>query len=136
MATGMNHAPNTGRRCLGAEDGRPSQQHAANNGQRHFHVLNIIQRAEPSSTIFGLCLLIFGFRVGRADFLEILGRVLVKILLAIGAAEFDFLALINEDIGLAHFIKLVAGNGAGGQQVWFRRRAGCVRGPARNARRG
>jgi hypothetical protein len=36
-----------------SQDGRPGQQQAANNGQRRFHVLSIIQLAESSSTAFG-----------------------------------------------------------------------------------
>jgi hypothetical protein len=128
----VGNAPDTDRRCL-SQDGRPGQQQAANNGQRRFHVLSIIQLAESSSTAFGFFLSVFGgvfgwnVFVSRADFLEILGRVFVKVLLAIGAAKPDLLTLINKDMGLAHFTEFVAGNGADGEPIWFRRRIGCVR---------
>jgi hypothetical protein len=59
MATDMCDADDTSRRCRD-EDGRPSQQQAANNGQCRFHVLNISQWFERSSTAFGFFLSIFG----------------------------------------------------------------------------
>ena len=68
MTGSVCDAPDAGRRGLSPEDGRPSQQQAANNGQRRSHVLSIIQRTETDSTVFGLCLSIFGLLVGRPDF--------------------------------------------------------------------
>ena len=59
MATDMCDADDTSRRCRD-QDGRPSQQQAANNGQCRFHGLNINQSFKRSSTAFGFFLSIFG----------------------------------------------------------------------------
>jgi hypothetical protein len=59
MATDVCDADDTSRRSRD-QDGRPSQQQAANNGQCRFHVLNISQWLERSSTAFGFFLSIIG----------------------------------------------------------------------------
>jgi hypothetical protein len=57
----------------------------------------------------GFCRLLFSL----SHFLQHLFRILVETLLAAPAAEFDFLALVFEDVGLAHVAQLFAGDRAG-----------------------
>ena len=60
------------------------------------------------------------FFISRADFLDVFGRVFIELRLAIRAAQLDFLALINENVRLAHVAaQLFAGDRAGLQQIGF-----------------
>lgn len=52
--------------------------------------------------------------------LEILGRFLVEVGAALLAAELDLLSFVEEDDRLTHFTKLVVGDDAGLEGVWFR----------------
>jgi hypothetical protein len=70
-------------------------------------------------TVFGFFPSIFGFLVSRPDFRDIFGRVIVEVLFATRATQFDFLALIHKNVWLAHFTQLVAGHGARRQQIRF-----------------
>jgi hypothetical protein len=61
MAGGGCGLHDTNRWRLRKDDGRPNQQQAANNSQCRFHVFNLIQLSERSSTDVGFLLAIFGF---------------------------------------------------------------------------
>src|SRR5450759_3465214 len=85
---------------------RQNQRHAEQNGQCPFHVVTINAVGRSRQTFIGFRASTFGVLFGRgvfvgfvsrADFLDILGWILVEVLLAIFAAEFDFLAFIFND---------------------------------------
>jgi hypothetical protein len=73
-----------------------------------------IPALKNSGRLMGKLLVLLFFQL-----LQILGGILVKILPAVFAAQFDFLTLVIEDNGLAHFTQFVAGDDAGVESVGF-----------------
>ena len=61
----------------------------------------------------------FGFLIRRVQFLHVLGRIFFEIFQARFAAEFHFLALVSEDVGITHFPQFLVGNDADFEGVGF-----------------
>ena len=108
-AAGVRAAHDTGRLRPGLNDRRPGEHEAANNGQCRFHGLNLTRLVVARPTILGeVCSILAvllrrrGF-VRRFDLLDVLRGILVEILPAMAAAEFDLAVFVGEDVGLAHF---------------------------------
>jgi hypothetical protein len=123
---------------------RHGEQQYANNGQGRFHVETIARTVALGSTQVGILLPNFaearaarlmvmtfvsgrgglgsaGFLFSLFHLLDVLGWFFVEILFAALATEFDFLALVFEDEGLAHFAEFLVGDGAGFESVRFGR---------------
>jgi hypothetical protein len=72
----------------------------------------------PRQTVLDLSrLLVGGCLVGGADEFQIFDRIFVEIRLAVFAAEFHFLVLVNEHKRFAHLAELVAGDRTGLEQI-------------------
>lgn len=55
--------------------------------------------------------------LGRFEFFHVFRGIFIEFLFAFLAAKLDFLPLVSDDEGLAHFIKSIARNDAGGQWI-------------------
>src|SRR5688572_10649775 len=60
-----------------------------------------------------------GSGFGRFELRQVLGRVLLELRLALVAAEFDLLSLVNNHHGFAHAAELLAGDDADIERVWL-----------------
>ncbi len=78
------------------------QEQAAKDGQCNFHNLVIVQLMSLRQTFFVLQSSFFVRLVGGADDGNELVRVFFKLGFAHGAAQFHFLAFVNEHIRLSH----------------------------------